>query len=365
MITLLKNVDCYCPEHIGIRDILLAGEKIYKMQPDIPCTDRILIENVIDCGEMKAFPGFIDQHVHILGGGGEEGFPSHVEEIHIDSMVKAGVTTAVGLLGADGITRSLASLYAKAKALELQGITTFMYSGWYSVPFRTLTQDIVSDLVLIDKVIGVGEIALADHRSSNPTREELLKMASQVHLGGMLGGKAGILHLHLGDGKAGLSLLIDLINNSDLPMEEFVPTHTNRNPRLFEQAIEYCLSGGNIDLTAGETAGITISDAFGRLLDKKVDWHLVTVSSDANGSIPGGGVGSIQCIYDDIIGCIREEGIDPSTALRPVTENAAKRLKLYPRKGTLQEGSDADILLLDEDYNLKKVFARGKLILEQ
>jgi beta-aspartyl-dipeptidase (metallo-type) len=274
------------------------------------------------------------------------------------------VTTLVGLLGADGITKSLESLLAKAKSLETLGITTFIYSGSYSLPAVTFTQNMLRDLVLIDKVIGAGEIAISDHRSSQPSISDLLKLASDTHLGGLIGGKAGVVHLHIGDGKSGLSPLLQLEHESDLPIEQFVPTHVNRNPELFEQAMEYCKNGGNIDLTAGETVGLPVPEALKKLLDSGIDVSRVTVSSDANGSIPGGGVSEIKALYSDIRNCVVNEGMNPETAFHFVTENVAKILKLYPKKGTLREGSDADIVLIDKDYHIQKLFCKGKLTVD-
>lgn len=363
MLTLLKNLECYCPKYIGKNDILICGDKIYKIQPVIECIDPSLIENVYDCDGLFAFPGMIDQHVHIIGGGGEEGFISRIPEIDIHDILNAGVTTLVGLLGADNCTRSLISLYAKAKSLEAQGITAFIYSGSYSLPPVTFTQNIISDLVIIDNVIGIGEIAISDHRSSQSSISDLLKIASSAHLGGMIGGKAGIVHLHVGNGKTGLSPLVECINKSDLPIETFVPTHVNRSEKLFRQAIDYYESGGNIDLTAGETAGISVPDAVSRLVNEGIDLAKVTLSSDSNGSIPDGGVSNIKSLYDDIVSCIKS-GIKPEIAFRLVTENVAKILKLYPRKGTLQEGSDADIIVTDKNYEVNKLFCRGKKLVD-
>jgi beta-aspartyl-dipeptidase (metallo-type) len=361
MLTLLKNIECFGPKYLGITDILIAQDKIYKILPKGKMPDCALIEKHIDCEGLFAFPGLIDQHVHIVGGGGEQGFGSRIPEIDVKDILRAGVTTVVGLLGADGCTRSLECLYAKAKSLELQGITTFIYSGSYAVPAVTFTGSIARDIVLIDKVIGAGEIAISDHRSSQPEPSEILKLASEAHLGGMIGGKAGVVHLHIGDGKNGLAPLSEVLNMSDLPIEQFVPTHVNRNPSLFEQALGHWLSGGNIDLTAGETAGLPVPGAIKILADSGADLSRVTISSDANGSIPGGGAAKIQVLYDDLKKCIKS-GLSPETAFRLATENVAKVLKLYPKKGALCEGSDADILITDKDFNIQMLFCRGKLV---
>ncbi len=364
MLKLIQNVECCCPAYTGTKDILICGDKIFKIQPCIPPTDLLSDADIIDGTGLMAMPGLIDQHVHILGGGGEDGFSTHIPPLELLPILRAGVTTLVGLLGADHVMRSLPSLFAKAKALEEQGITTYLYTGCYSVPVCTFTNSITDDLVLIDKVIGVGEIALSDHRSSCIGLDELRKIAAQTHLGGLLGEKAGVLHLHMGDGREGLQPVLDLVQATELPIEMIVPTHVNRDPVLFEQAITYCLSGGYIDLTSGETQGIAVPQALAMLRERGADMRHVTVSSDANGSIPGGGVGSIQTLYDDICTSILQKALPLQQGLSLATENVARRLHLYPRKGTLLEGSDADILLLDSNFTVKKVYSLGKLVYE-
>lgn len=362
MIILLKGLECYTPKYIGKNDILICNNKIEKIQPEIHLNSDYA--DVCDCGGLIALPGIIDQHVHILGGGGEQGFASRIPEIDANEILKAGVTTLVGLLGADSCTRSMESLYTKAKALDAAGITTYLYSGAYTMPPVTFTGNIIRDLAFIDKVIGVGEIAISDHRSSYCGLDEMLKMAADTHLGGLLGGKAGVVHLHLGSGKQGLTPVLQMLENSELPMEEFVPTHTNRRRELFEQAVEYCKSGGNIDLTSGETEGVAVPDAVEQLISSGISLRNVTVSSDANGSMPDGSVGRIHTLLDDIIHCITYKKVDPETAFSMVTRNVAKVLKLYPQKGALLEGSDADILITDRNFELKKLFCSGKLLKE-
>jgi beta-aspartyl-dipeptidase (metallo-type) len=232
MLTLLKDIECYSPQYLGKKDILIASDKIVKIHETNQRLDCGYISNIIECDGQLAFPGIIDQHVHIVGGGGEGGFVSRIPEIEFNEIINSGVTTLVGLLGVDSYTKSLNSLLAKSRALEQQGITTYLYSGSYTVPTTTLTLNIISDIVLIDKVIGTGEIAISDHRSSQPSIQDLIKIASETHIGGLVSGKAGIVHIHVGNGKSGLNLLLELLAQTDYPIEEFVPTHMNRNSKL-------------------------------------------------------------------------------------------------------------------------------------
>lgn len=362
---LLKNLQCYTPFPVGVRDILIAGQKICNIA--LPGRMSLTLDGLetMDCSRLNAFPGILDQHVHLIGGGGEGGPQSAIPELAYQDIIQAGVTTVVGILGMDRYARNLSQLHARVKALGIQGLSAYLYTGSYAVPPPTLTGTVATDLILIDGVIGTGEVAISDHRSSVASVDELIKLAAQTHTGGMLGCKAGVVHLHVGDGRQGLDPLLDLLARTDLPMDMFVPTHINRSEQLFREGIKYLKSGGRIDLTAGETNGVAVHDALARLQKMSLDLTRVTVSSDANGSIPGGGVSPIQALFDDIKSCIFLDDMAPEVAFRFVTENVAQCLKLYPTKGALQEGSDADILITDSNYNLIKLFCKGSLVLNQ
>jgi len=358
---LLKDGHCFAPDNLGKKDILIVYDKIGAIEDEI-LPGKYGDAEVIDCRQCLVCPGIIDQHVHITGGGGEQGPISRIPEIMLSEIIEAGVTTLVGVLGFDSITRSIAGLLAKARALEAEGITTYIYTGSYGSPTETLTGRVLTDLVLLDKVIGVGEVAIADYRSNHPSLEDLRTLASEANAGGMLGGKAGILHLHIGDGEEGLDSLFRLINESDFPIEMFVPTHINRNPKLFEQGMELLKRGGNIDLTAGESAGYSVAEALSKLLQNDLSLDKVTVSSDGNGSAPDDGVSYMDQLIKDIRACVLEKHLDFAEVIKTVTLNPAKVLKLHPKKGCLLPGSDADILVLKQkDLSIHRLLARGEV----
>lgn len=366
MFKLLKNGTCYGTQFLGKKDVLVVLDKIYKIADDIP-SDNIPDLEIIDCTDKIVCAGFIDQHLHITGGGGEEGFISRIPEIKLSDIVSAGITTVVGVLGFDSITRNIEGLLAKARGLEAEGLNTYIYTGSYEVPTATITGKAMKDITLIDKIIGIGEIAISDHRSSHPTVDMLKEIAYEARMGGLLSQKAGIVHIHVGDGKKGLKPLLELLETSDFPLDMFVPTHLNRNKTLFHQAIEFANSGGNIDLTSGQSSetGYSVPDALELILKEKVPIDRVTVSSDGNGSIPptpsGDRVGKAVQLFEDIRICVLERKMDISTVLKTVTENVAKRIKLYPTKGVLAEGSDGDILVINpQDFSINSVFIGGE-----
>ena len=148
------------------------------------------------------------------------------------------------------------------------------------------------DLVLVDLILGVGEVAISDHRSSQPTLDELLRVAADAHVGGLMSGKAGILHLHVGDGDARpRSLVRDALDRSEIPAPVFHPTHVNRRGRLFEEALALAERGCTIDITAFPVAededGWSAADGADRATSTAgLPPERVTVSSDGGGCLP-------------------------------------------------------------------------------
>lgn len=366
MFTLLKNGYCFSPDYQGKKDILIVYDKIAAIEDEI---DPYIhgVSEVIDCEQCLVCPGIIDQHVHIIGGGGEQGPISRIPEIMLSEIIEAGVTTVVGVLGFDSITRSIAGLLTKARALETEGITAYIYTGSYGSPTETLTGRVLTDIVLLDKVIGVGEVAIADYRSNHPSLEDLRTLAAETNAGGMLGGKAGVMHIHLGDGKEGLDSVFRLLDESDFPIDMFVPTHINRNPRLFEQGMELLQRGGNIDLTAGEMAGLSVAEAFLKLKENNLSLDRVTVSSDGNGSSDNAaGISYMDQLLKDLAGCVLTNKLDFAEVIKTVTINPAKVLKLYPQKGCLLPGSDADLLVLKQkDLTIHRLIAKGQVAVKE
>jgi beta-aspartyl-dipeptidase (metallo-type) len=362
---ILKNADLYAPTHVGVTDILLSPEKILAVGPGIEPAPGVETQ-VIDCAGLALGPALVDQHMHILGGGGESGPRSRIPEIMLTEITRAGIGTVVGLLGADGVTRGVPALLAKARALEDEGLTTRIYTGSYGLPTDTLTGRVLHDLVYVEKVAGAGEVAISDYRSSHPNLEMLRQLAWEVKLGSMIGKKAGVVHLHVGDGSKGLAPLISLIKESEFPMEMFVPTHINRNRSLLREGADYARSGGYIDLTAGqrEGRGMPAPEAFHWLLSRGVPAEQITVSSDAGGTNPlsPDGRGHPADLMNDFAACARGEGLEAALAL--ASENPARRLGLHPEKGSIAPGGDADLLVLGKNFEVEWLILKGKIAIE-
>jgi len=122
MLTLIAGGEVWAPEPLGRRDVLIAGRSIVAVaSPGSIRVDGAELE-VVDAAGLTLVPGLIDPHVHLLGGGGEGGPATRAPEIRVEDIVACGVTSVIGCLGTDGITRHMTSLLAKARALEIEGI---------------------------------------------------------------------------------------------------------------------------------------------------------------------------------------------------------------------------------------------------
>lgn len=360
---LLKNVDVYDPIHKGKKDIFIANDKIVLVEENMELDIPDLVE--IDGSELIAVPGFIDQHVHVTGGGGEGGFHSRTPELMLSNVIKAGVTTLVGLLGTDSHTRSIENLLAKTKALKNEGITAYCLTGAYEYPSVTLTGSVAKDIVYIDEIIGC-KLAISDHRCSRPTKEELIRLISDIRIAALVSGKVGELHLHVGGIGNTLKDIMEIVKEAEVPIKHFRPTHMDCH---LEQAVEFMEMGGWADFTAEPDKAEDLYHVI-----QKAGIEKMTVSSDSNGSIPVWNekrdavvdvkVGGMEPLFEVIRNLIRDFGVDLETAIQLITSNVAKALEIYPAKGALLPGSDADIVLLDKDLNIDTVMAKGKLMMK-
>jgi beta-aspartyl-dipeptidase (metallo-type) len=375
MFTLLKGGSLYGPEKMGAKDILIVGRTIAKISNRIDLPDHFNAQVISASGKIVT-PGLIDLHVHLLGGGGEGGPRTRTPEITLSKITRAGVTTVVGCLGTDDVSRRPETLLAKAMQLEEEGISTYIYCGSYQFPLATITGSVRKDIALIPKVIGVGEIAVSDHRSSQPTYEELCKVAAEARVGGMIGGKAGLVHLHMGSGKRMLDPILRIVKETEIPIGQFLPTHLTRTESLLEQSIQFAKMGGNIDFTVkGQELSfpLTTGQALKIALDGGVAIEQITLSSDSNGSMPVFDekgkliklvVGDIQNLYLDWKGLV-DGGFPLEDVLKMVTSNPAKRAGIYQSKGSIEEGKNADLLILSSDLKIESVMAKGQMMIHQ
>lgn len=370
MLTLLTNADVFAPEPLGLRHILIAGDRIVHVGNEIPSLDDSLDTEIVDLGGARLIPGFIDAHAHLTGGGGEAGFETSVPAPFLSEFTLSGVTTVVGLLGTDDLVRSTSALLSRIKALRVEGLSAYGYTGGYHIPPTTLTGSVRSDIVHIEEIIGAGEIAISDHRSSQPTLQDILHLASEAHVAGLMSGKAGVVHFHVGDGPRGLELIREALKISEIPARVFYPTHVNRRKGLFDEACDLARNGCSIDVTAfpvGEDEdAYSAEDALIKYVDSNCPVNGITVSSDGGGCLPvfdeqGNPVGldyARASALPQALCSLLTKGIDLETVLPAFTSNVSRILR-FSHKGRIGVGMDADLVVLGQNHLPKDVMARG------
>ena len=363
MFTMIRGAEVYSPEKAGRQDILICNDKIVDIGRSLHFDYPGLQE--IQARGMLAVPGFLDQHVHITGGGGEDGFRSRIREIDITQLIRGGITTVVGLLGTDGTTRSMENLVAKTKALNEEGVTAYCLTGSYEYPSPTLTGSVAKDIMFIQEILGL-KLAISDHRGSSMTEQEIIRAASEVRRASLLSGKPGLICFHTGPGKDGLQQLIHIAESSDIPIDLFRPTHV---ARVLPDAIAFAQMGGRIDFTAGRST-VRLADRLRTVL-ASVPPDRITLSSDGNGSSPrfdkdkrltGMSVSSVSQLWNAVRALVRDGVLPLEQALAFITVNPASALGLYPKKGTLRPDADADIVLL-KGMEIETVIAKGQIMM--
>lgn len=358
MFTLIENGEIYTPKSSGKQSVLVINNKIIKIG-DIDAKSLKAIDDdveVVDASNCLVLPGLIDPHEHIIGAGGEDGFSSRMPEVSVEMLVKSGITTVVGLLGTDTTTRVLACLQAKAKQIKEDGLSAYIYNGGFELPPSTFFSNVTDDLVRIEEVIGTGEVAISDYRWLDAPVYDMAKMVTETMLGGMMSGKAGITHFHVGDGKNRLSLLHQILDDYEIPARCLYPTHITRSEQLLDDAIKLAKRGSFVDMDTTEENLADCIDQYqarGGMMDR------LTVSSDAH--TPSG---SPEKLFSQFVDCVRERKMPIERVLPCFTYNTSEVLKLST-KGRLEPKADADILILDnKSFQIKHVIANGQHLLK-
>ena len=376
MFTLVRGGQLFAPAELGVSDILVSGERILALGHDLEKRAQSLGRvDVVDASGMSVVPGFIDQHLHFLGGGDFEGPLGRVPELHAGMITAGGVTTAVGIMGIDMDGKTLHALLVKAHELERVGLSTYIYTGSFRIPSPYLTSSVRADIVLIDKILGV-KVAIAEDTYPNLFLPEFAKLAGEVRLAAGMSGKRAVIHAHIGRNPKRLQPIFDLLGEVNIPVTQIVPTHVNRHtPDTLEHAVKFATLGGTIDLSAnlskrsGSLTGMNPDEAVKRLRGAGVPMAQITLSSDANVSMPVLDAHDEPCglhnappsiLHREVVHIVRTNNLTLPQALPLVTTNVARVLGIGGRKGSIEVGKDADLVFLRPDLSVDTVIARGR-----
>jgi beta-aspartyl-dipeptidase (metallo-type) len=367
---LIKNARTYAPQDLGVCDVLCWGDRILDVGRDLWPPEE---PAVFQAEGRVLLPGLIDTHIHVMGASGGGGPAHRSPEMPLSWITLAGITSVVSPLGTDSLSRTIPALLSRAAALRAEGISAWIYTGGWRNPVPTLTGDVMADVAYVDAVLGV-KVAIAEPAAPSLSVADLCLLAHAAAVGSGIGGKAGVLHAHIGDRGEGLLPLREAMAATGLPPARFVATHVNRNPGLWEQAQIFARDGAGIDLTSqvrkdrGYDNAIEPDRALLQLLDTDLPAANVTLSSDSGGAYrrpPTSRKGTYTMaepatLFDTLRRVVAQGA--PWEKVAPLaTRNAADRLGLA-RKGRIEPGADADLLLLSPDNEVDHLWARGRLM---
>jgi beta-aspartyl-dipeptidase (metallo-type) len=351
MLTLITGGELYDPEPKGPQSVLLANTKVEKIgKVDQRALDQLDVPyEIVDARDCVVVPGFVDPHGHLLGGSGEGSLALQTPMMFIPEFVSAGVTTVVGTLGVDTTMKTISGLLARVKALCELGITARMWTGGYNVPPTTVLSSVREDMMFIEEVVGAGEIAISDERSLNQSSQELAKLVRDTHVGGLLSGKSGRTHFHVGEEETRLAPLRDVIANYGVKCEWLYPTHIHRSAELLREAIELANGGSFVDMDVVEE---NIPEWLPFYMENGGPLEQLTISSDMDSSTP-------EVFYRQFCELVVKHRYSLEIVLPLFTANTARALKL-PNKGCLQVGKDADVCVLTRDsLEIRHLIAGG------
>lgn len=378
--TLLTGVTAYTPERTEDIDVLIVGDVIQALGRNLDRKLGPVPLRVLELSDMLVFPGFVDNHCHILGGGGATGYSSRVPELQLSQFTRAGITTVVGMLGFDASSRHPSTLLARARALKEEGLSTYVLTGATPQhPVPTLTGSVASDIALVEEVIGVGELSISElgygFDSYGSGAQYVAEVASEAWLAGRLNGKAGKLCLqvppHAHDCMASV---FDIVTRTGIPISQFLPSHVNQSDAYLDQAVRWAARGGAVDIGAnyssknGFRAAIDPEDAVQHLLTEGVTADHIMLSTDGGGAIRKADEGgpergsqfmSPASLLNAFVALATNEEV-PLNLLPVMFSESPARFHGLQYKGQIKAGNDADLLVFDDAFQLQDVFARGE-----
>lgn len=330
-------------------------------------------------------PGFIDVHIH--GGGGADTLDGKKESLQAISRTCArfGTTSFVATtffrpnkdnrhleIAAENVGCDLGGANLLGVHLEgpfispikrgmispnsictpsLQVFEEILKNTKGSLKIMTIAPEINGSLDIIRGLVSRGIIASFGH--SNASYEETLK--------GIETGISNVTHLfnamssihHRAPGP-----LLAIFGTQGLAVQ-IIPDGVHLHPSVLKFAFE----------VLGPNRCITITDGMQAtgLPDGKYIYNGIEYESKDGTAryLSGALIGTTLGLVQQLLRLMKFTNCPLETAIKTVTENPAKLLKVEDRKGTIAVGKDADLVILDNNYSAWSTIVGGKIVYQK
>jgi N-acetylglucosamine-6-phosphate deacetylase len=378
--------------------VILNPEKLF-------FDEKATADMQIDCENLILAPGFID--VQLNGGFGKDFTDNTAENIQSDIDFVSGELLQYGVTSfCPTIISSHSSTYSKLipnvhRSLDLGGKGAHVLGIHLEGPFisndkpgchdESTLQTFKNGIESIEKVYGLDIEKLKESVS-------IITLAPELDLNGDIIRylKEKGFCVSIGHSSANLAIgekafengarFITHLYNAMLPFHHRDPhligLLSNRN-LVKQENIYYGIiaddihthpSAINISYKAHPTGLVLVTDSMAamgledgkthKLGNKMVDIVCDPVNKRLRSAYVQGTktlCGSVATMDDCVKNLMNATGCSLVEAVNCATEHPAKLLNLYPRKGSLNYGADADFVIIDEQVNVKATFINGDL----
>lgn len=373
---LIKNCNIIYLNKIELGSVLIKNEKIEAINP-VNCFD----ENIIDAKGLYLAPGFIDVHIH--GAGGCDTMDGTVEAINTisNTIVKHGTTSFLpttmtvsikdinqsmrvikqlkkqGAQGANVLGAHLEGPFISPSAIGAQN-PKYLISPSISAYNEMVKdcEDAVISITLAPEVSGAKE--LIKHLSSQgiicslghtkATYEEVIEAI-----------KCGASHsTHLYNAMTPLThrspgVIGAIFDNNKITTETISDGIHISYPAL---RIAYKQKGtDNVLLVSDAMMACCMPDG-----EYSLGGQDVIVANGAANLKTGSLAGSVLTLDKAVKNVYKNSDLSLNEIVKMASYNGAKHCKVHDHKGLIKEGYDADLVLFDDDINVKKTFVSGK-----